>query len=112
MILLSLKDNTIQWLSAIVLFKNLPVRHGRHPLVVEFEPPCIPIWFDEREVPPTVEVTGVYKYAVKLVLPGFGPVSRPVEEFVKVYFGGEFDVFTIDLRDRVRIKPITLRGCN
>jgi len=43
------------------------------------------------------EVAGVYEYAVKLVLPRFGPVSRLVEEFVKVDLEGEFEAI-IDLR--------------
>jgi len=44
-----------------------------------------------------VEVAGVYEYALKLVLPRFGPISRLVEEFVKVDFEGEFEAI-IDLR--------------
>jgi hypothetical protein len=44
-----------------------------------------------------MEVTGVYEDTVKLVLPGFGPVSRLVEEFVKVDFEGEFEAI-VDLQ--------------
>jgi len=44
-----------------------------------------------------VEVAGVYEYAVKFVLPRFEPVSRLVEEFVKVDFEGKFEAI-IDLR--------------
>jgi len=92
-----LGDNPIQRLSAIVLLQNFPVRHRRHPIIIEFEPPGISIWFDESEVVSAVEVTGVYKYTVKLVLRGFGPVSVLVEEFVKVNLEGEFEAI-IDLR--------------
>lgn len=44
-----------------------------------------------------VEVTAVYEDALKLVLPWFRPVSRLVEEFVKVNFEGEFEAI-VDLR--------------
>lgn len=43
-----------------------------------------------------VEVAGVYEYTVKFVLPGFGPVNRLVDEFVKIDFKGEFEA-VIDL---------------
>ena len=75
---LCLRDNAVQWLSAIVLFQNLPVRHRCHPIVVKFEPPGVPIWFDECEVMSTMEVTGVYEDTMKLVFPRFGPISRLV----------------------------------
>ena len=94
---LCLRDNTVQRLSTIVLLQNFPVCHRCHPIVVEFEPPGFPIWFDKSEVVSTVEVTGVHEHTVKLVLPGFGPVGRLVEEFVKVDFEGEFEAI-IDLR--------------
>lgn len=55
------------------------------------------IWLDESGVLSTMEITGMYKYAVKPVLPRFGPVSRLVEEVAKVDFEGEFEA-TIDLR--------------
>jgi len=57
----------------------------------------MPIWFDENEVPSTMEVTGMCKYAVKPVLPGFGPVGSLVEEVAKVDFQGEFEAI-VDLR--------------
>ena len=53
---------------------------------------------------PAMEVTGVYEDTVELVLPGFGPVSRLVEEFVKVNFERKFETI-IDLWGGVRIMP-------
>ena len=97
---LCLGDDPVQWLSTIVLLQNFLIRHRRHPIVVEFEPPGLPIWFNKSEVVSAVEVTGVYKYTVKLVLRGFGPVSGLVEEFVKVNFEGKFEAI-VDLRGRL-----------
>ena len=94
---LCLGDNTVQRLPTVVLLQNLPVCHRRHPIVVEFEPPSIPVWFDEGEVVSAVEVTRVYEYTVKLVFPRFGPVGRLVEEFVKINLEGEFEAI-VDLR--------------
>jgi len=94
---LCLGDDAVQWLTTIVFLQNLPVRHRCHPIVVEFEPPGIPIWFDECEVVSTMEVTGVYEYTVELVFPRFGPISGLVEEFVKVDFEGEFEAI-VDLQ--------------
>jgi len=108
---LCLRDNAIHWLPTIVLLQNLPVRHRRHPIVVEFEPAGVPIWFDEGEVVSTVEVAGVYEDTMKPVLPGFGPVSRLVEEFIKVNLEGEFEAI-IDLRGSVKIVPMVRRWCN
>lgn len=96
-----LGDKTGQRLSAIVL-QNLAVCHRRHPIVVEFQPPGMPIWFDESEVLSVVQVTGVHEYTVEHILPGLGPASRLVEEFVKVYFEREFEAI-IELRGGVRI---------
>ena len=93
---LCLGDDPVQRLPTVVLLKNFPVRHRRHPIVIEFEPPGIPIWFDECEVVSTMEVTRVYEYAVKLIFRGFGPVSCLVEEFLKVNFEGEFEAI-VDL---------------
>lgn len=93
---LRLRDNAVQWLSAVVFLQNLPVRHRSHPIVVEFEPPGLPIWFDEREVVSTMEVAGVNEDTVKLVFPRFGPVSRLVEEFIEVNLEGEFEAI-VDL---------------
>ena len=56
----------------------------------------------------TVKVARVYEYTVKLIHPGFGPVSGLVEEFVKVDFEGELETI-VDLRSRVRITLIM--GC-
>ena len=103
---LCLGDNAIQRLSTVVLLQNLPIRHRCHTIVVEFKPPGLPIRLDESKVVSTVEVTGVYEYTVKLVLRGFGPVGRLVEEFVEVDLEGEFEAI-IDLRGEVRIKPTT-----
>ena len=58
----------------------------------------------------TVDVAGVYEYTVKLVFPGFGPVSRLIEEFVKVNFEGKFEAI-VDLRARVKIIPLTRQRC-
>jgi len=55
------------------------------------------VWFDESEVLSAMEVTRMYKYTVKPVLPGFGPISRLVEEIAEVNFEGEFEA-AIDLR--------------
>jgi hypothetical protein len=93
---LCLRDNTVQRLSTIILLQNLAVRHRRHPIVVEFEPPGVSVWFDESEVVPTVEVAGVNEDTVEVVLAGLGPVSRFVEEFVEVDFEGEFEAI-VDL---------------
>ena len=95
---LCLRDNAVQWLPAIVFLQNLPVRHRSHPIVVKIEPPGLPIWFDEREVVSTMEVTRVYEDTVKLVFPRFGPVSRLVKEFIEVDFKGEFEAI-VDLRE-------------
>ena len=103
-------DGTARWLSAIVILQHLPVRHGRHLCVVEFQPPSVLVWFDENEIMSIIEVAGMYKYTVKPVLPEFGPVSRLVEEAAKVNLKGEFEAI-INLRGRFRIEPITLRGC-
>lgn len=45
---------------------------------------------------PTMEVAGVNEDTMKLVFPGFGPISRLVEEFIKVNFKGEFEAI-VDL---------------
>ena len=50
----------------------------------------------------TVEVTRLYNYTMKSVLPGFGLVSRLVKEFCKVDFEWELEAI-IALRGRVRI---------
>ena len=100
MIPLSLLDSTVKWLSTIVLFQNLPVRYRCHPFVIEFEPPGIPVWFDESKVLSTVDLTGVREHTVKLVLPGFCPVSRLVEELFKINFEREFKAI-VALRDRI-----------
>ena len=92
-----LRNNSVQRISTVVFFQHLPVSYGRHPLIVEFEPPALSLWFDESKVPSTVEVARVYEHAMKLVLPGFSPISRLVEELVKVDFEGEFEGI-IDLR--------------
>ena len=55
------------------------------------------IWFDEGEVLPAVEVTGMHEHAMKLILPAFGPVGGFVEEITKVNFEGELEAI-IDLR--------------
>jgi len=44
----------------------------------------------------TVGVTGVYKYTIKFVLPGFGPVGCLIKEFTEVDLGGEFEAI-VDL---------------
>ena len=84
------------WPSTIVLFQNLPVRHRCHPTIIKFEPLGTSIWFDESVVMSMVEVTRMYEYTVKFVLPGFGPVGRLVEEFIEVDFEGELKAI-IDL---------------
>ena len=106
LILLCLTHGSIQRLPAIVLFQNLPVRRRRHSLVVEFEPPGISVWFDEGKISSIVSTAGVYNYAMELVLPGVGLVSRLIEEFVKIDFEGEFEAI-IALRGRVEVILIT-----
>ena len=56
------------------------------------------IRFDVSEVFSTANITGVYENAVKLVLPGFGPVRLLVEEIIEVDFKGEFEAI-IGLRE-------------
>jgi len=92
-----LRDGTAQRLPTIVPLQHLPIRHRRHPFVVEFEPACMPIWFDESEIMSTVEIAGVYEDTMKLVLPGFGPVSSVIEEAIKIDLKGEFEAI-VDLR--------------
>jgi hypothetical protein len=72
------------------------VRYWRNPIIVKFEPPGFPVWFDESKVAPGLVVTGVNEDTVEFVLPGFGPVSRLVEEFVKVDFEWVFEAI-VDL---------------
>ena len=57
----------------------------------------MPIWFDESEIMSTVEIAGVYEDTMKLVLPGFGPVSSVIEEAIKIDLKGEFEAI-VDLR--------------
>jgi len=92
------RDDTAQRLSTIISLQHFPVRHRRHPLVVEFEPSGMPVWFDESEIMSTVEITGVHKDTMKPVLPGFGPVSSLIEEVVKINFQGELEA-VVDLRE-------------
>ena len=105
---LRLAGNTVKWPSTVVLLQNLLVRYRCHLFVVEFEPPSTPIRLDESEILFAAGTTGVYEHTVKLVLPGFCPVSRLVEEFFKIDFKGEFEAI-VALRDRVRITPMTRR---
>lgn len=93
---LCLWNNTIQWLSAVVFLQNLPIRYRCNPIVIEFEPSGFPVWFNERKIVPTVEVTRVYEDAVEVVFPRFGPIGCLVEELVKVNFEREFEAI-IDL---------------
>ena len=51
----------------------------------------------------------MYEHTVKLILPGFRPVSRLVKEFVEIDLEGEFKAI-VDLRGVVRIVPTALRG--
>ena len=104
---LRLRDSPIQRISVVVLLQNLPVRHGCHPPVIEFEPPGMWTWLDESEVSPIVEVARMCEHSMKLVLPGSGPVSCVVKEFVKADFEREFEAI-IKLRVRIRIPPVTL----
>jgi hypothetical protein len=93
---LCLRHNSVEWLSAIILLQDLAVRHACHPVIIKLEPRGSPIWFDESEVVSTMKVTGVNEDTVELVFTGLGPVSRHVEEFVKVDFEGEFETI-VDL---------------
>jgi len=94
---LFLRDDTTQRLSTIVFPQHLPVRYRRHSLVIEFEPPAMPIRFDESEIMSAVEIAGVCDDTVKSILPGLRPVGSLIEETVKVNFEGEFEAI-VDLR--------------
>ena len=72
------------------------VRYRRNPVIIKFEPPGFPIWFDENKVVPALIDTVVNEDTVELVLPGFGPVSRFIKEFVKVNFRWVFEAI-VDL---------------
>lgn len=80
--------------------QHLLVRHRCRPPVVEFEPPGIPVRFNESIALSTVEVTGVYTHIVEFVLPEFSLVCSLVEEVVKVDLEGEREG-VIDLRGKV-----------
>jgi hypothetical protein len=86
---LSLRDNHLQRFSPIISLQNLLAHHRCHAVVVELEPQAVLVRFDESNAFPRFSGTGVNDDTVEFVLPGFMPVSRLVEEFVEVNFGGE-----------------------
>ena len=89
--LLCLRHETIQRIPAIIFLQHRVVHYRRNPVIVKFEPPGFQIWPDESKVAAALIVTGVNEDTVKFVLPGFGPVSRLVEEFVEVNFKWVFE---------------------
>ena len=89
--LLCLRHKTIQHLPTIIFLQHFVVRYWRNPVIVKFEPPGFPIWFDESKIVPALTATGVNEDPMEFVLPGFGPVSRFIEEFVKVNFKWVFE---------------------
>lgn len=91
------RNKTIEWLSTVVLLKNLAIGDGRDAVIVELQPPSVVVRLDEREVVTTMKITGMYEDTVELVHPWLGPVRCLVQEFTQVDFEWEL-VTIIDLR--------------
>ena len=86
----------VQRLAAVVLLQNLPVGHRRHTIIVELEPPCLPVGLDQRKVVTTMEITGVDEYTMQLVHPRLGLICSLIKELLEINLEGEL-VAVVDL---------------
>ena len=57
----------VQWLATIVLLQDLFVGNGGDAIIIELEPPSIPIWLDKRKVVATMQITRVNEDAMQFV---------------------------------------------
>lgn len=97
LIALQWRQKTVQNFSAIILFENFFICHRSNSVVVELQPPSIPVGLDESEIVAAMQISRVDENTMQLVYPVLILFGDSLVNIVcKVDFKGEL-VSVVDL---------------